>query len=440
MKSNNYTISDIAANEMYDFSLYTVSSRAIPSMIDSLKPVQRFYIYSTLKNGKFEFKKVSAVSGIISEFGYNHAETSAASAGQLMAARWANNVCLIEGQGSFGTRQVQRFGAPRYVKTRLHKNFEKYIKDLELSPVHEDPEHMAPVYYLPIIPLVLVNGARGIATAFATTILPRSEQGIIAALQEYIETGNITCDIPVMFPDFTGTTTQDKGTQRHVCVGTYRKTSKTVMLITELPYGYDREAYITILDALEDDKEIVKYEDLCDKSGFRFKVTLKNQSSANWSKKEILKNFKLSIPHTENMNVIDQHGNLKEYDCPKDLIMDFVKFRMNDVLPVRISTAIVNLNEQISWATIRMAFIMAVLNDDIVMKNKTKSQVTKLILQHTSATVDNVDALLALRILSLTKEKVKELKDEIKDLKVQLKYWNTTTPKKQYLKDLDELK
>ena len=154
---NDYPISKVAANEWKSFAMYTVESRAIPNMIDGLKPVQRFYLYSSLVNSKKDFKKVSAVSGIISDYGYNHGESSAAGAGQLMAATWNNNICLIEGRGSFGTRLVQEAGAARYVYSRVHDNFSKYVKDIDLSPIHEDPEHEPPAFYLPIIPMVLVN-------------------------------------------------------------------------------------------------------------------------------------------------------------------------------------------------------------------------------------------------------------------------------------------
>ena len=189
--SNLYPISDVAKNEWLDFAMYTVEARAIPNMIDGLKPVQRFYLYSSIKNSKKDFKKVSAVSGIISDYGYNHGEQSAAGAGQLMAATWNNNVTLVEGRGSFGTRLIQEAGAPRYVYTRLSENFDKYIKDINLAPEHGDPEHEPPAFYVPIIPLVLVNGTKGIATGFATHILPRDPVDLITACQQYLSTGKI---------------------------------------------------------------------------------------------------------------------------------------------------------------------------------------------------------------------------------------------------------
>jgi DNA gyrase/topoisomerase IV subunit A len=61
-----YPVSKLAANEWKDFALYTVENRAIPNMVDGLKPVQRFYLYSSIQNSKKEFKKVSAIAGVLS--------------------------------------------------------------------------------------------------------------------------------------------------------------------------------------------------------------------------------------------------------------------------------------------------------------------------------------------------------------------------------------
>jgi DNA gyrase/topoisomerase IV subunit A len=433
-----YTLTDFADNEMKDYALYTVTQRAIPSMIDSLKPVQRFYLYSSLVNSAKAFKKVSAVSGIVSDYGYNHGEVSAAGAGQLMAATWSNNICLIEGRGSLGTRLVQSAGAARYVYTRVSPNFYKYIKDIELSPEHDDPEHLPPRMYLPTIPLVLINGAKGIATGFATQILPRSEQDIIAAIKEYLANGKIKTVPRVEFPEFTGTTEYDPDIDRFVCVGTYKKIKKTTLIITEIPYGFDRETYIKVLDKLEDAGLIVSYEDKCNKDGFGFDVKLKQQTSANWTHAQILKNFKLSKNHSENLTVIDENGALKEYNGPVDLIKDFVKFRLG-CLDERIALKLSVASELIRWLTVKIEFINAVLDSTIVFKGQTKNKVAAQVKQYTSALATDIDRLLALNILSLTKEQVAASKQQIKAAKADWKYWNSTTPTKQYHSDLDEL-
>lgn len=439
MTTKTYTLTEVAQNEMLDFAQYTVASRAIPNMIDGLKPVQRFYLYSSLQNSRRDFKKVSAVSGVVSDYGYNHGEVSAAGAGQLMAATWRNNVCLVEGRGSFGTRQVQEAGAARYVYTKVSPNFDRYIKDIELSPEHEDPEHEPPAFYLPVLPLVLLNGASGIATGFATNILPRSEKDVTKAIRELLTGGKIKTGISVSFPDFRGKTEYDKNSDRYVCSGIWRKVGKTTLIIEEIPYGYDRENYIKVLDDLEDSGMIVGYEDQTDNRGFRFEVKLKQNTSANWRDAEIAKQFKLIKNHAENLTVIGPADDLREYNDPKELIRDFVDYRLG-ILQRRIDRQIAEHDELLRWLRVKIQFIEAVLNDKIVFKNNTRKQVSDQILVETSALDTDTGRLLSLNILSLTKEQVTALKNEIKEAQAALKYWKSTTPNAQFIEDLDNLK
>lgn len=433
---NEYNLSEIAQNEMKDFALYTVESRAIPNMIDGLKPVQRFYLYSSIVNTSKDFKKVSAVSGVVSDYGYNHGEASAAGAGQLMAATWNNNICLIEGRGSFGTRQVQAAGAARYVYTRLHSNFNKYIKDISLAPVHDDPEHTPPAFYIPVIPLVLANGTRGIATGFATNILPRSEKDIISACKEYITKGKISKRLQVAFPDFKGNTIYNSSDDRHICLGVFERPTKTKIIITEIPYGFDREGYIKILDKLEEDDVIMGYDDQCSSDGFRFEIKLK-QAIANKlnTDEKVIKQFKLEKAFAENLTVIDANGKLKEYNDERELIKDFCDYRMG-ILQKRIDNEVAKYTEEVRWLSVKAEFVKGVLEDQITFKGKTKAQVEKLILQHTSAIESDTDRLLRMNLLTLTKDMIKDLMDKIKQAKSDLTEWKKTTTNEQFLEDL----
>lgn len=435
----DYTLSQIADNEMREFAMYTIANRAIPNMYDGMKPVQRFYLYSSLVNTPKDYKKVSAVSGVVSDYGYNHGEGSAAGAGQLMAATWNNNICLVEGRGSFGTRQIQEAGAARYVYTRVHANFSKYIKDIDLAPEHYDPEHTPPQFYLPVIPLVLANGTKGIATGFATNILPRAEKDIIKACKEYVTKGKISKRLSVSFPDFKGSTQYDALSDRYICRGVFERPSKTQLIITEVPYGYDREGYVKVLDKLEDDGRIVGYEDQCSNDGFRFEVKLKIMESNKLNNDDkVYKLFKLEKTFAENLTVIDENFKLREYNDERELIKDFCEFRMG-ILQKRIDNRIAEYTEEARWLAVKAEFIQAVLEDKIVFKGKNKADVSKQILAETSALEDDCDRLLRMNLLTLTMEQIKDLMEQIKKAKGQLTYWNSTSTQDQFIGDLEEL-
>lgn len=436
--SVTYPVSKLAQNEWKDFALYTVEARAIPNMVDGLKPSQRFYLYSSILNSKKEFKKVSAVAGILSDYGYSHGESSASGTGQLMAAEWSNNICLVEGRGAFGSRLIQTAAAPRYTYTRLHKNFGRYIRDIDLAPAHSDPEHEPPAFYVPVVPLVLANGVRGIATGFATNILPRDPLDLVRACREYIKTGKIDNRVAIKFPDFSGKVVYEADKARYQCLGAYELKSKTVLLITEVPYGYDRETYVKILDKLEEDGSIVSYEDQCDKNGFRFEVKLKQAIASELNDAKIISMFKLSKPMSENITVIDFNGKLREYTDERDLVKDFCEYR-NGILGKRIELRQTEYTEEVRWLTVKMEFIQAVIEGKIKFKNQKKDAVCKQILAETSALETDCDRLLRINIMNLTDEMVRQLKSEIEDSKKSLKFWKTTTVKDQFLSDLDEI-
>jgi DNA gyrase/topoisomerase IV subunit A len=211
------------------------------------------------------------------------------------------------------------------------------------------------------------------------------------------------------------------------------------MVITEVPYGYDREGYIKVLDTLEDNNDIVSYEDQCDKTGFRFEIKLKLASANAWTDERIIRKFKLSKPLTENLTVIDQNGKLREYKDERELIKDFVDYRLT-VLQERINLRKKQETEESRWLKVKMQFIQAVLDGTIQFKNKKKDVVSAQILKVTDSLELDVDKLLRINMLSLTDEMVKDLKQQIESSKDRLKFWTSTTPKDQFENDLEGIK
>lgn len=426
-----YNISDMTNREWREFAMYSIADRAIPSMIDGLKPSQRFYLYSSIVNTPKQFANVDDVASSTKKYGYRHGSTE--ETGQGLASKWKNNICLVEGEGSFGSRMVQEAAAPRYTKTRLHSNFEKYIKDLDLAPEHDDPEHIPPAFYIPVLPLVLINGVRGIATGWATTILPRSINSVVAACDEYIKTGDIKkTKLEVSFPEFTGKVV-DEGDGKFKCYGDVELKGKTSLLIKEIPYGYDREKYVSILNKLEDDNKIVGYDDLCDKNGFCFDVKLKRDY--NPTRNNILKDFKLVISLSENINVIGPDNKLRNYQDPNDLIIDFVNYRMG-VLQQRIDLAIETCVKQGQWATLKMKFVKAVLADQIDFRGRKKADVIADVVGLLGCEEETAERLLKMNLLSFTDELVIKLREEINEKREEIQYWKTTTPTEQYEDDM----
>ena len=165
------TIKDFLSSEYRDFAYYTIEGRAIPSIVDGFKPVQRKIIHianQIWKIGSEKPLKVFQLSGkVASDAFYHHGEASLSNAVITMAQSFKNNLPLLDEIGQFGSLRSPAAGAPRYIGTRLTKNFRLVYKDFDLLTYREEEgQEIEPNFFLPIIPMVLVNGSSGIAVGF----------------------------------------------------------------------------------------------------------------------------------------------------------------------------------------------------------------------------------------------------------------------------------
>ncbi|QBX32672.1 DNA topoisomerase subunit [Aeromonas phage Asfd_1] len=442
---HNRYLQSIVNNEALEFAMYTVEDRAIPSMVDGLKPVQRFFMYRALeyaKQSKTKFNKVAALAGGVSEAGYHHGEASAAGAGQMIANTWNNNIPILEGDGNFGSRLVKQAAAPRYVFCRVHKNFWDIYRDLELAPAHFDPEHLPPKYYLPVIPMVLANGVKGIATGYATDIFPYSYKSLVASTIAAIKGEEIPAPV-IQFPEFKGKINiiDDKSI---TVDGLYELSGQTKLVITELPVKYDRVDFVTILDKLKETNKIVGYKEQCGE-GFRFEITLKRQDKfgdlmaedPDKAHDKIMKMFKLRQAMSQNITVLDENGKLKKYETAVELIRDFVKIRKEYVdQRVEYERQKAEHGRDLAWA--KFKFINMVLEDKIVIKGKQKVElINELNALDEFRGFEN--ELVGMSIYRLTEDELHKLQAEALKQTKEFEYWSDTTSDVEYINDLKSL-
>lgn len=436
MNNTKVNITGVINTHAREYALYTIEGRAIPNMIDGFKPVQRFVMKSALDSASIKMKKVASIGSSVSDLGYHHGETSAQTAAVLMASEWRNNQPWLEGEGSFGSRMVQEAAAARYVFAKVHDNFHTIFKDVHLSPKHEDPEHIPPKFYVPIIPTVLLNGVRGIATGFACNILPHDIDWVTAATESVVRTGDVSDElkeqIKVKFPQFNGLVEVDGG--KHTQYGVFTTKGLTVH-ITEIPSSYEHGDYVKLLDGLDQDNKIVSYEDLTSTS-FEFKVKLRRGTDT--SEKSLIKLLGLSEskPYNQNINVIDSEGKLRHYDDVYGLIRDFVDYRMS-FLNLRIEDESKKSQKDLDLATAKIKFIEAVNDGTVVLRGLPKKELVKYI--QDNITTDYVGELTRLQIDNFTKEEVALLNKQVDAARKLCDYWIKTTPKKEFIKDLRSL-
>jgi len=427
-------ISELIDGKYKDYSKYVLYSRAIPHMIDGLKPSQRKILFTALKTAKSNRIKTASLSGnTISQANYHHGDASLNEAITKMVQVHSNNIPLLEGEGSFGSRLVPDAAAPRYTFVKMSANFDKYFADTMVADKSGDPEDPEPEFYLPIIPWVLVNGVKGIAVGFATEIQPRNPKEISKLCQAYLSGKNIDNEkLLPYYPEFSGKVYEEN--DEIYCEGEFTLTGQTKLEITEVPIGFNRETYVQILDKLEDTGKIVSYTDKCDKTGFKFDVTLKRAKKLK--DHQIISLFKLRKKINENITVIDHNGKLKVYDSPIDIIKDFCDYR---ILKYNERYEYLEDEDCLNHKIVRdkIKFIQMVIDGRLDFKNKNRQAIKKDLTIHFADSI--IEILIKMPIYSLCQDEKDKLVKEAADLHNRINTYRKINTTKEFIKELKRL-
>ena len=427
-------ITELIDGKYKEYSKYVLYSRAIPHMIDGLKPSQRKILFTALKTAKSNRIKTASLSGnTISQANYHHGDASLNEAITKMVQVHSNNIPLLEGEGSFGSRLVPDAAAPRYTFVKMSANFDKYFADTMVADKSGDPEDPEPEFYLPIIPWVLVNGIKGIAVGFATEIQPRNPKEISKLCQAYLSGKNIDNEkLLPYYPEFSGKVYEEN--DEIYCEGEFTLTGQTKLEITEVPVGFNRETYVQILDKLEDSGKIVSYTDKCDKTGFKFDVTLKRAKKLK--DYQIVSLFKLRKKINENITVIDHNGKLKVYDSPIDIIKDFCDYR---ILKYNERYEYLEDEDCLNHKIVRdkIKFIQMVIDGRLDFKNKNRQAIKKDLTIHFADSI--IEILIKMPIYSLCQDEKDKLVKEAADLHNRINTYRKINTTKEFIKELKKL-
>jgi len=424
-------VTELIDGQYKDYSKYVLYSRAIPHMIDGLKPSQRKILYTALKTANTSRIKTASLSGnTISQANYHHGDASLNDAITKMVQLHSNNIPLLEGEGSFGSRLVPDAAAPRYTYVKMSQNFEKYFADTMVADKSIDPEDPEPAFYLPIIPWVLVNGVKGIAVGFATDIQPRNPKEIAKLCQAYLKGKNIDKETLLpYYPEFEGKIYEELDSV--YCEGNFTLTGQTKLEITEVPVGFTRESYVQVLNKLEETGKIVSYTDKCDKTGFKFDVTLKR--GKKMKDHQIVRLFKLKKKINENITVIDHEGKLKVYDSPIDIIKEFCDYRLGKY-EERYEYLIEEGLSALDIIKAKVKFIELIIQGTLDFKNKNRKTIKKELT--TTFKPDIIEILIKMPIYSLCQDEMSKYINEGTALYKQIENWRIIDTTKEFIKEL----
>ena len=437
MQLSNFFNSDFVDYASYD------NLRKIGSCIDGLKNASRKVIFTVLEKNIKEPIKVSQLANKVAEYAeYLHGSLDGVVVNLGQDFSGTNNVPLLQKKGNFGTRFAQEASAPRYIFTYGSKNLFTLFKKEDLKILKEqmfEGERIEPVFYVPTLPLILVNGSEGVSSGFAQKILPRNPKNIIKYLTNKIQGKRNNKDLlKPFFNDFKGTVEQGETSFQWLIKGKIERTNKNQITISEIPVGYDLKTYIKVLKTLEDNGTILDWNDLSDKE-FKFIVKMNPKDLDKLSEDEILDKLKLVKKVTENLTCLNANNQIQEFQSAEEILDYYFKVKM-EYLGKRKDYLVQELKTDLDILNAKITFIKAILDKSLVIEKQPKDKIVKNLEKIITVKVqDSYDYLLNMPLYSLTLEKIKALTETLKNSKLKLKETQEKTLENFWLEDLEEI-
>jgi DNA gyrase/topoisomerase IV subunit A len=427
------TIADIINEEYKNYAIEIVKQRAIPNLMDGFKPVQRKIFYILKNKIKNKKTKVEAIAGyVVAETNHHHGSTSVESAAIKMGKDFrcsGNNLPVMDRKGNFGSRLVNVAGAPRYIFGSFNKLMDSIFIDNEICIENRDPEFPEPEYYLPLIPMILINSSKGMAIGYAEDIKPYCPISII----DYIV--NIFEKKPnnELLPHWKGQEFEViKEDDKMLIKPAFKFINKKKILIEDLPIKYNLFSFLKKLNTLKENNEIRQFKNLSKDDDLKFEVTLNSQLD----EEQCIKLFGLEQSISNNIVCIF-NNKVYEFENVHDLIMMFLKIRLY-YYKKRYIRYIEDLKEMNKFLYEKYDFIenMICLIESKGI-NISSDDLNKL--------VNNYDKkykqkLLSLSIQNFNMNKLKDISNEIYKNDELIKEYLNIEFKEQYVKELKELK
>jgi DNA topoisomerase-2 len=374
---NKVNIKDLIDKELVLFSIED-NIRSIPNLVDGLKPSQRKIIYACIKRNLTNEIKVSQLAGYVSEHtSYHHGEQSLQDTIINLAQEFvgSNNINLLEPVGQFGSRLYggKDASSPRYIFTKLSKNFKDIFNPDDynlLEYLNDDGDSIEPKFYVPTMPMILINGACGIGTGFSSDVPSFNPDDIKERLLRLVQDED--ADIPEMTPwykDFKGIVKKSEY-NKWTTHGKYSVTSN-VITVTELPVGTWTNDYKIFLDRLETENIIYSYKNNSTESNVYFEIKFPLETVIEWTdNREIEKKLKL-VSHlsANNMYVFNENNEIVKMETPEEIIYHFWRIR-NEYYSKRKEYLVNKLKHELDIISNKIRFVNDIMDENVIVFKK----------------------------------------------------------------------
>ena len=464
--TSSMKITDFINEELIKFS-HADCARSIPCGIDGLKESQQKILYAAKKRKlgyKNKSSKVEQFAGYVAEHtSYAHGGQNLIDniIGMAQAYPGTNNLPLFYRDGMFGSRLEggKDAAAGRYIFTKMEKLTELIFREEDehlLKQVNCDGDLVQPEYYVPILPMILINGcSAGIGTGWSSSIPCYNPLDMIEGIKIWLENdGEVLLtdpDNPTMtvslFPEFTpwyrgfNGDIEKSSPTRYVTYGIIEEENKAnVVSVKELPIGMWSANFLEFCKDLEADKKLKNFSNYCSEVDVHVVLTENENFTAD------LDTLKLhSYLHTSNMVMFDENKRLRKYDSVEQILDNFCKVRFEYYEKRKISQ-LKMLEEEIKFFENKHRFIQEVIDEKISIMNEKECDIVNVLSERGYAEdpkkEENEDGgynyLLRMHIRTFTVEKIEQLKNEIISKQEKIDKLRETSEKDIWLGELDE--
>ncbi|XP_056627935.1 DNA topoisomerase 2-alpha [Triplophysa dalaica] len=391
-KTTSLSYHDFINKELVQFS-NSDNERSIPCLVDGLKPGQRKVMFCCFKRNDKREVKVAQLAGSVAEMSaYHHGETSLMMTIIGLAQNFvgSNNLNLLQPLGQFGTRLHggKDSASPRYIFTMLSslaRLLFPSVDDNLLKYNYDDNLRVEPEWYIPIVPVVLANGADGIGTGWASRLPNFDLREIINNIHRLLN-GEEPLPMLPSYKGFKGTI-EELTKNQYVNNGEVAIIDSTTIEITELPVKTWTQTYKeNVLEVMLNGSEkvpalITDYKEYHTDTTVRFVIKMTEERLREAEASGLHKVFKLQNLLTCNSMVLFDHvGSLKKYDSVQDILKDFFELRMKYYV-LRKDWLLGMLGAESAKLSNQARFILEKIQGKLVIENKPKKELIRMLQQ-----------------------------------------------------------
>jgi DNA topoisomerase-2 len=402
--------------------------------MDGLKVSQRKILYAALKRNLTSEIRVAQFAGYVSEHtGYHHGEASLNEAiiGMAQDFMGANNLPWLVPQGQFGTRLQggSDSASPRYIHTYLQPIVKKLVRAADfpvLTQRDDDGMPVEPEWYAPVLPMLLVNGARGIGTGYSTYIPPCNPRTLKTMLLRWLrgEESALHEDIPIHFEGFKGTVSRGD-----TAIGVFRKVKDGEFLVTELPPGTWTADFRTWLEKELAEGRIKDYTDTS---------TDKDVNILIKGIDEVVLQKELTFQAKKtNMHAFNAQGVITKYDSLNAILREYANVRLELYEKCR-QHQIRALQAELPYHENIVRFIEDQISETpkIDLRRKTHKQCLEILIANDFTETESI---LKLPVSSFTAESIQKHQAKFRSLQDEIDGLQRSTPNNLWIADLQEI-